>query len=35
MSLIAVDAIITIADPSKRQELIERTAPIQQATRDD
>ncbi len=35
MSLIAVEAAITIADPSTRAELLERTAPIQQATRDD
>ena len=35
MSLIAVEAAITIADAAIRQELIERTAPIQQATRDD
>ena len=35
MSLIAVEAAITVADPSTRQSLIERTAPIQQATRDD
>ena len=35
MSLIAVEAAITVADPSKRQELLQRTAPIQQATRDD
>ena len=35
MSLIAVEAAITIADPSTRQALIEKSAPIQQATRDD
>jgi quinol monooxygenase YgiN len=35
MSLIAVEAAITIADPANRQALLERTAPIQQATRDD
>ena len=35
MSLIAVEAAITIADPATRQALIERSAPIQQATRDD
>ena len=35
MSLIAVEAAITLNDPSIRHELIERTAPIQQATRDD
>ena len=35
MSLIAVEAAITIADPSTRQELLERSAPIQKATRDD
>jgi quinol monooxygenase YgiN len=35
MSLIAVEAAITIADASTRQQLLERTAPIQQATRDD
>jgi len=35
MSLIAVEAAITVADPSTRQTLIERSAPIQQATRDD
>ncbi len=35
MSLIAVEAAITIADPATRQALIEKTAPIQQATRDD
>jgi len=35
MSLIAVEAAITLKDPSIRQELIERTVPIQQATRDD
>ena len=35
MSLIAVEAAITIADPSTREALIARTAPIQKATRDD
>ena len=35
MSLIAVEAAIKIADPSTRADLIERTAPIQKATRDD
>ena len=35
MSLIAVEAAITVADPSSRQDLLERTAPIQQATRDE
>ncbi len=35
MSLIAVEAAITIADPSTRQALIEKSAPIQKATRDD
>ena len=35
MSLIAVEAAITIADAAVRQALIERSAPIQQATRDD
>ena len=35
MSLIAVEAAITVADPSTRQSLLERTAPIQKATRDD
>lgn len=35
MALIAVEAAITIADPSARQALLERTAPIQKATRDD
>jgi len=35
MSLIAVEAAITVADPSGRHDLLERTAPIQQATRDD
>ena len=34
MSLIAVEAAITIADPSTREALIARTAPIQKATRD-
>ena len=35
MSLIAVEAAITVADAANRQTLIERSAPIQQATRDD
>ena len=35
MALIAVEAAITVADPSTRQALLEKTAPIQQATRDD
>jgi quinol monooxygenase YgiN len=35
MSLIAVEAAIRIADPSTRQALVERSAPIQKATRDD
>jgi len=35
MSLVAVEAAITIADPSARQALIDRSAPIQKATRDD
>jgi quinol monooxygenase YgiN len=35
MSLIAVEAAITVADPATRQVLIERSVPIQQATRDD
>ena len=35
MSLIAVEAAITVADPSTRHALLERSAPIQQATRDD
>ena len=35
MSLIAVEAAITISDPSTRAALIERTAAIQKATRDD
>ena len=35
MSLIAVEAAITIADPSTARALIARSAPIQQATRDD
>ncbi len=35
MGLIAVEAAITVADPSTRQSLIERSAPIQRATRDD
>jgi quinol monooxygenase YgiN len=35
MSLIAVEAAIRIQDPSTRQALVERSAPIQKATRDD
>ena len=35
MSLIAVEAAITIADPSAREALIDKSAPIQKATRDD
>lgn len=35
MSLIAVEAAITIADASKRAALVEASAPIQKATRDD
>lgn len=35
MSLIAVEAAITIADPAKRAALVEASAPIQKATRDD
>lgn len=35
MSLIAVEAAITIADSSSREALIEQTAPLQKATRDD
>lgn len=35
MSLIAVEAAITVADPSTRADLLQRSAPIQQATRDD
>ena len=35
MSLIAVEAAITIVDPSMRRAVIERSAPIQKATRDD
>lgn len=35
MSLIAVEAAITLADPAGRADLLERSAPIQQATRDD
>ena len=35
MSLIAVEAAITVADAANRQSLIERSAPIQKATRDD
>jgi len=35
MSLIAVEAAITVVDPASRQGLIDRSVPIQQATRDD
>lgn len=35
MSLIAVEAAITIADPAMRATLVEASAPIQKATRDD
>ena len=35
MSLIAVEAIITIADEVSRDALVARSIPIQQATRDD
>lgn len=35
MSLIAVEAAITLADPAIRQDVIDRSAPIQKATRDD
>lgn len=35
MSLIAVEAAITVTEAASRQALIERSAPIQQATRDD
>lgn len=35
MSLIAVEAAITVADPSKRDEIVARSAPFQQATRDE
>ncbi len=35
MSLIAVEAAIVIADPSVRDALLARSAPIQQATRND
>lgn len=35
MSLIAVEAAIVLADPSKRAALVEASAPIQKATRDD
>ena len=35
MSLVAVEAAITLNDPSVRAELIARTAPIQQKTRDE
>jgi len=35
MGLIAVEAAITLVDPSMREALIARSAPIQKATRDD
>ena len=35
MSLIVVEAAIRLTDASKRHDLIEQTAPIQKATRDD
>ena len=35
MSLIAVEAAIRVADPSTRAAIVERSAPIQRATRDD
>jgi quinol monooxygenase YgiN len=35
MPLIAVEAAIVLADPSKRAALVEASAPIQKATRDD
>ena len=35
MPLIAVEAAIVLADPSKRASLVEASAPIQKATRDD
>lgn len=35
MSLIAVDAVITIIDQATRDALVVKSAPIQQATRDD
>ena len=35
MSLIAVEAAITVTDAANRHALIERSAPIQKATRDD
>ncbi|WP_420452292.1 putative quinol monooxygenase [Ilumatobacter sp.] len=35
MSLIAVEAAITVTDPSQRAAILERSAPIQKATRDD
>jgi quinol monooxygenase YgiN len=35
MSLVAVEAAITLTDPSVRAALIARTAPIQQKTRDE
>jgi quinol monooxygenase YgiN len=35
MSLVVVEAAITVANPADRQATLERSAPIQQATRDD
>jgi quinol monooxygenase YgiN len=35
VSLIAVEAAIVLQDPSRRAEVLEATAPIQKATRDD
>ena len=35
MSLIVIEAAIRLTDASKRHDLIQQTAPIQQATRDD
>lgn len=35
MSLIAVEAAITVADPSQRDAIVARSAPYQQATRED
>lgn len=35
MSLIAVEAAIVLSDPSKRAALLEASAPLQKATRDD
>jgi quinol monooxygenase YgiN len=35
VSLIAVEAAIVLKDPSRRAEVLESTAPIQKATRDD